>query len=64
LLAHKSGKVRREAAGAAGAADTGRLAIPLKRLLLDRNPTVASRAARVLSERAGEGRLAPTEGAA
>jgi HEAT repeat protein len=55
--------VRREAAGAAGAEGSGQLAMPLRRLLLDRNPTVASRAARALSERAGRDRLALIESA-
>jgi HEAT repeat protein len=54
LLAHGSCKVRREAAGAAG----WQLTMPLMRLLLDRNPTVASRAARALSEQAGRQRVA------
>jgi hypothetical protein len=64
LLTHRSCKVRREAAGAAGAAGSSQFADPLRRLLLDRNPTVASRAARVLSERAGRQRAAATEDAA
>jgi HEAT repeat protein len=53
LLTHRSCKVRREAAGAAGS----QLTMPLKRLLLDRNPTVASRAARALSEQSGRQRV-------
>jgi HEAT repeat protein len=61
LLTHRSCQVRREAAGAAGAEGSGQLAMPLRRLLLDRNPTVASRAARALSERAGRDRLALIE---
>jgi HEAT repeat protein len=59
LLAHPSRGVRREAAQAAGTSGAAVLKAPLRRLLLDRDPTVASRAARSLSERAGEARSVP-----
>lgn len=59
LLAHTSCKVRREAASAAAAAEGAtQLNAALRRLLLDRNSTVASRAARALSEQAGRQRVA------
>jgi HEAT repeat protein len=54
LLIHESRKVRREAAQAAGAEGSGPLRAPLTDLLLDGDPTVASRAARALWDWRGE----------